>query len=72
MLTKRLTRLITFIHGLSHRKPQELQSIVRERRYPPLLREAALRWLVHTAPLAVTRGAPFPERRRNVRQFYGV
>jgi hypothetical protein len=72
MLTRRLTRLITFAQGLSRQPPQALQAIVREKRYPPLLREAALRWLVHAAPLAVTRGAPFAQRRRYVRQFYEV
>jgi len=72
MLTKRLTRLITFIQGLSRQQPQALQEIVREKRYPPLLREAALRWLVHSAPLTVTQGAPFAQRRRHVRRFYGV
>ena len=72
MLTKRLTRLITLIQGLSRQHPQALQEIVREKRYPPLLREAALRWLVHSAPLSVTQGAPFAQRRRCVRRFYGV
>jgi len=72
MLTRRLTRLSTFIHGLSRRQPQDLQEIIREKRYPPILREAALRWLIHFAPLSVTQGAPFPERRRSVRRFYGV
>lgn len=72
MLTRRLTRLITFVHGLSRQQPEELQGIVREKRYPPLLREAALRWLVHSAPLSVTHGAPFAQRRRYVRRFYGV
>lgn len=72
MLTRRLTRLITFVHGLSRQQPEQLQYIVREKRFPPLLREAALRWLVHSAPLSVTHGAPFAQRRRYVRRFYGV
>ena len=72
MLTRRLTRLLTFVHGLSRQQPQALQDIVREKRYPPLLREAALRWLVHSAPPSVTQGAPFAQRRRYVRRFYGV
>jgi hypothetical protein len=72
MLTKRLTRLSTYIRGLSRQRPDSLTDIVREKRYPPLLREAALRWLVYTAPLAVTQGAPFAQRRRNVRRHYGV
>ena len=72
MLTKRLTRLMAFIQGLSHQQPQELREIVGEKRYPPLLREAALRWLMHSAPLSVTQGAPFAQRRRYVRRYYGV
>ena len=42
MLTRRLTRLLTFVHGLYRQQPQALQDIVREKRYPPLLREAAM------------------------------
>ena len=72
MLTKRLTRLMAFIQGLSNQQPPELREIVGEKRYPPLMREAALRWLVHSAPLSVTQGAPFAERRRYVRRYYGV
>ena len=72
MLTRRLTRLITLVHGLYRQPPQELTEIVRDKRYPLLFREAALRCLVHSAPISVTKGAPFAERRRYVRRFYGV
>jgi hypothetical protein len=72
MLTKRLQRLSEFIQGLRTLPSLELKSIVCERRYPVLLREAALRWLVHLAPTEVTHGAPFAERRRLVRRHHGV
>ena len=72
MFTKRIQRLAEFIQGLRTSTTDELKSIVHERRYPLLLREAALRWLIHSAPLDVTHGAPFGERRRYVRQHYGV
>jgi hypothetical protein len=72
MLTRRPTRLITLVYGLSRQPTQELTGIVRDKRYPLLFREAALRCLVHSAPISVTMGAPFAERRRHVRRFYGV
>jgi hypothetical protein len=72
MLTHRLNRLANLLVGLRRRSTGELVSIVRERRYPPLLRVAALRWLVHLAPPDLTRGAPYGARRRSVRQHYGV
>ena len=50
----------------------ELVPIVRENRYPPLLRVAALRQLIHLAPLDITKGAPYCTRRRYVRQHYRV
>lgn len=40
--------------------------------YPPLMRSAALRNLVGIAPLEVTKGACYSERRRAVRAFYGI
>ena len=72
MLTRRLTRLLTFQHGLAATTPEVLKAVAQEKRYPLLMREAAIRWLVHWAPLAVTQGAPFSVRRRHVRQHYGV
>ena len=38
----------------------------------PLLRLAALRWLIYWAPLDVTKGAPYLAKRRLVRLHYGV
>lgn len=56
--------------GLSH---DVLIGIVKaRRRYSTHYRAAALRNLVIDAPLSVTGGLPFPERRRLVRRHYGV
>jgi hypothetical protein len=43
-----------------------------KKQYPTLLRAAALRNLVCIAPLEVTKGACYSERRRAVRAFYGI
>ena len=51
---------------------RQLLAVMHERRYPPLLRVAALRWLIHWAPLDITKGAPYLQRRRYVRQHYHV
>lgn len=40
--------------------------------YSPLMRAAALRNLIATAPIEVTRGCCYPERRRLVRAHYRV
>lgn len=40
--------------------------------YPPALRAAALRSLVSKAPLAITKGLPYAQRRRLCRLHYGV
>ena len=40
--------------------------------YSPLMRSVALRNLVGIAPLEVTKGACYSERRRAVRAFYGI
>lgn len=72
MLTHRLNRLINLLTGLRRYSIEDLVPIVRERRYPPLLRIAALRRLIHLSPLDVTKGAPYCTRRRSVRQHYGV
>ncbi len=72
MLTHRLNRLANLITGLRRYAIDELVPIVRENRYPPLLRLAALRQLIHLAPLDITKGAPYCTRRRYVRRHYGV
>ena len=71
-LTKRQTRLMSFLLGLRHYNTDQLLGVARELRYPCLLREAALRWLVHLAPLSITKGAPFASSRREVRRHYHV
>lgn len=40
--------------------------------YSPLMRVAALRNLVATAPVEITQGRCFAERRRLVRSHYGI
>jgi microcystin degradation protein MlrC len=51
----------------------ELVRIVKaKRRYSAHYRAAALRHLVVEAPLAVTGGLPFAQRRRRVRAHYGI
>jgi hypothetical protein len=72
MLTHRLNRLAVLSTGLRKYSTEGLLSVIRERRYPPLLRIAALRWLIYRAPLDITKGAPYLERRRYVRQHYAV
>jgi hypothetical protein len=72
MLTHRLHRLLVLSTGLRDYGIEQLLTVIREQRYPPLLRVAALRRLIHGAPLDVTRGAPYLQRRRYVRRHYGV
>lgn len=72
MLTRRLTRLTTFVHGLKSAPTPSLVSVVGDKRYPVLMREAALLWLVWCAPIAITKGAPFAARRRSVRRYYDI
>ena len=72
MLTHRRNRFLVLLTGLRKHSVDQLLGILHERRYPPLLRVAALRWLIHWAPLAVPAGSPYWTRRRYVRQHYGV
>lgn len=72
MWTRRMFRIGEYIQGLRYAPREQLKAIVVNRRYPVLLREAALRWLVYLAPIEVTKGAPFATRRRLVRRHYGV
>ncbi|WOB11243.1 hypothetical protein [Piscinibacter gummiphilus] len=72
MWTRRMFRIGEYIQGLRATPSEQLKAIVQEKRYPVLLREAALRWLVHLAPVEVTKGAPFAVRRRLVRQHHRV
>ncbi len=72
MLTHRLNRLLVLSTGLRTYSTQQLVAVLQERRYPPLLRLAALRWLIYWAPLEVTKGAPYLAKRRLVRLHYRV
>lgn len=72
MITRRHTRFMSFLLGLRTFGAEQLVPIVRERRYPALMRVAALRWLIGVAPLDVTHGATYWTRRRYVRRHYGV
>lgn len=49
---------------------QELVRVIRDASYSPSLRTAALRNLVAQAPLVVTQGRCFVQRRRLVRLHY--
>lgn len=72
MPTHRLRRFLNLLAGLRRCTVPDLIPIVRERRHSVLLRVAALRWLIHLAPLEVTQGRCYLARRRLVRQHYGV
>ena len=71
MNRQRIIRLSRCINETCRLPHDMLVSIVRAGdRYSPLFRAAALRHIVAEAPLSVTGGRPFAERRRAVRQFY--
>jgi hypothetical protein len=70
---ERILRLGMQIHLLRGLPNDQLVKIVRAKhRYSTHYRTAALRCLVGAAPLAVTGGRPFAERRRRVRRHFGV
>lgn len=46
--------------------------VIRDKSYSALFRAAVLRNLVHTAPIEVTKGRCFAEKRRLVRKHYNV
>lgn len=71
MNRQRITRFSRYVFE-TYRLPHDmLAAIVRAQdRYSPLFRVAAVRHIVADAPLAVTGGRPFAERRRAVRRFY--
>ncbi|MFL9995271.1 hypothetical protein PQR34_32260 [Paraburkholderia sediminicola] len=73
MKSLRILRLVKMIFHTNGLPPAVLLQIIRSRdRYSPLYRTAALRHLVFHAPLSVTGGRPFAERRRRVRKHYAV
>lgn len=49
-----------------------LKRIINDKSYPLRVRAAALRVLVARAPIEVTHGRPYPERRLLVRKHYQV
>ncbi|RQR65298.1 hypothetical protein DIE18_02100 [Burkholderia sp. Bp9125] len=72
-MASRLQRFIAYVHKLSGTPATVLENLVRDRtRYSPLYRSAALRHLICSAPLEVTGGRPYLERRRSVRQHLGI
>lgn len=53
--------------------PHHLVRVIRSKQsYSPFFRAAVLRNLVYSAPVEVTQGRPYIERRRLVRAYYGV
>lgn len=58
--------------AMRHHSVEQLIAILSETRQVPLVRVAALRWLIGAAPIEVTRGAPYLTRRRYVRQHFHV
>ena len=66
----RFVRQMYQLYGLPH---AELLRIAKAKTgYTPQYRVAALRHLVCAAPLAVSGGRPYAERRRRVREHYGI
>jgi hypothetical protein len=73
MNIQRLLRIGMQMHCLSYETHDRLLRIVRSRkRYSTHYRAAALRFLVVAAPESLTGGFPFAERRRRVRNHYGI
>jgi hypothetical protein len=67
---QRFGKLVFLTYGLSI---GELVHIVRATtRYSTQYRAAALRNLACSAPTSVTGGRPYADRRRRVRQHYGI
>jgi hypothetical protein len=73
MNRQRIIHFAFMVYDTRRCSTEALIAIVRARgRYSPQYRTAALRHLVMDAPLEVTGGRPFAERRRRVRQHYGI
>lgn len=60
------------VKGYSSIDARQLKEIVAERRIPIRARAAPLRVLTCTAPLEVTQGRPYAERRRLVRKHHNI
>lgn len=65
-------RFFSLIRQTYNPTQDQLIAVIRDRGYSARYRCAALRNLICSAPLAVTRGACYLERRRLVRQAYAV
>ncbi|MBB5428782.1 hypothetical protein QFZ99_007963 [Paraburkholderia atlantica] len=73
MNLNRLLRIGMQMHCLSYETHDRLLRIVKsKKRYSTHCRAAALRLLVVAAPESVTGGLAFAERRRRVRNHYGI
>ena len=73
MNRQRILRFGMMLYDTSGLSQDALIGIVKSRlRYSTHYRAAALRHLVIDAPLSVTCGRPFAERRRLVRRHYGI
>ncbi|MFM0027456.1 hypothetical protein PQR70_14455 [Paraburkholderia madseniana] len=73
MNRERILRLSMTLYHLRDLPDDQLVRIVKSKnRYSTHYRAAALRHLVAGAPLAVTGGQPFAERRRRVKRHYGI
>lgn len=70
--TRRRTKFTTFLLGLRKYSADQLIEMLNEKHHAPLLRCAALRWLISAAPLEITQGAPYGERRRYVRRHHHI
>ncbi|CAM5535035.1 hypothetical protein TMEC54S_00328 [Thauera mechernichensis] len=65
-------QLVTYCYKQLPTVDAAVQVVQAKDRYAPILRSAALRNLIRMAPLEVTRGQPYLQARRLVRQHYGV
>jgi hypothetical protein len=73
MNRQRMLRFALQVYHTSFLSHDALIGVVKaKRRYSTHYRAAALRHVVMNAPLSVTGGRPFAERRRLVRRHYGV
>lgn len=64
--------LVTYCYSQLQTVEAAVKVVRAKERYSPLLRAAALRNLIKMAPLEVTRGHPYLQARRLVRQHYGI
>lgn len=73
MFNRHLARFSRLVFQTSGLPEAVLLSIVRDRAgFSARYRTAALRHLIHCAPVSITQGLPFAQRRRRVRSHYGI